>query len=221
MNLIKNFRKPCFAIVLASLTLFASCSQYDNEAIETPNLAVLTNNLNLANYLERHLQISAEITILLESENNIDTESLQYAKENLKPEEILGMLEDANIQQSDDISKLFIQMNNNNNFANSNPHLKNLNYSEIENMISVEIDNQLDQFQRKASGSCRNSWNTSYERCNRNFLTSLAAVGISGFFTLGIGTAIGAGAAILILALCKSDTDEDYMECMGYNNNNQ
>ena len=132
------------------------------------------------------------------------------------------MLEDANIQQSDDISKLFIQMNNNNNnFANSNPHLKNLNYSEIENMISVEIDNQLDQFQRKASGSCRDSWNTSYERCNRNFLISLAAVGISGFFTLGIGTAIGAGAAILILALCKSDTDEDYMECMGYNNNNQ
>ena len=136
MKLIKNFRKPYFAIVLASLTLFASCNQYDNEAIETQYSAELTNNLNLAAYLEKHLQISTEIILLLESENNIDIESLQSANENLKPVEILGMLQSANIHQSDDISELFIQMNiNNNNFSNSNPKLKSLNYSEIESMM--------------------------------------------------------------------------------------
>jgi hypothetical protein len=38
MNLIKFLRKPYLAILLASLTLFASCSQYDNEIIEPNSL---------------------------------------------------------------------------------------------------------------------------------------------------------------------------------------
>ena len=31
MNILNNLRKPYFAIFLATLMLFASCSQYDND----------------------------------------------------------------------------------------------------------------------------------------------------------------------------------------------
>ncbi|MEN8857059.1 MAG: hypothetical protein ABF260_03240 [Flavobacteriaceae bacterium] len=35
MNILNSLRKPYFSIFLASLVLFASCSQYDSQPIET------------------------------------------------------------------------------------------------------------------------------------------------------------------------------------------
>ena len=221
MKLIKNFRKSYLAIVLASLTLFTSCSQYDNEVNEIPKsteLANRENNLNLADYVKKHLQISNDITILLANENNIDIESLQSASDKLKPEEILGMLNDANIQQAEVISELFIQMYYNTlDFTNSNPDLKNLNYSELENMVTVEIDKQLDEFYSRSSGDCRENLDRAKARCGRNMAISLAVAGAVGIFSGGVGYAFGAATAILVAGFCAEDANDDYNDCMGYN----
>ncbi|WP_452218357.1 hypothetical protein [Lacinutrix undariae] len=222
MNLIKNFRKPYLTIILASLTLFASCSQYENEVEEIPNsteLANRINKLNLADYVEKHLQISNDIYILLENENNIDIEFLESAPDKLKLNEILGMLENANVQQSGLISDLFIQMYHNTlDFTNSNPDLKNLNYSEFENMITVEIDKQLDEnYSNRSTGDCRATLDKAKARCGRNMVISLAVAGGVGIFTGGVGYAFGAGAAILVASLCAEDANNDYKDCMRNN----
>lgn len=215
MNIINFLRKPYLAMFLASLMLFASCSQYDNEIVET------SEPLSLSNFIGQHLQIVTEISILLESESNIDAESLQSISKNLKPEEMLGVLEDANFQQADVISELFLEMYNNNlNFTNSNPNLKNLNNNEIENMVTVEIDKQLIQFQRNKSSNvqsnksdCKENMDRGASRCQRNFAISAAsAIGV-GLFTGGIGYAIGIATAGIIAGLCIDDVNQDYLEC--------
>lgn len=149
INFTKKIRKSYLASILASLTLFASCSQYDNDiqnsinSTDNINLEKNSGNINLDSFVEKQLQTSTEIINLLEKENNIDFESLEYVSKDLKPEDLLIILEDANIQKSDVISNLLIQLYNESvNFGINNPDFKNLNQNEIEKMINVEINNQ-------------------------------------------------------------------------------
>lgn len=221
INFTKKIRKSYLASILASLTLFASCSQYDNDiqnsinSTDNINLEKNSGNINLDSFVEKQLQTSTEIINLLEKENNIDFESLEYVSKDLKPEDLLIILEDANIQKSDVISNLLIQLYNESvNFGINNPDFKNLNQNEIEKMINVEINNQhnkLDGF-----NPCRDVLDIAKARCGENLLIALAAAALVGIFTGGVGYGFGAATAILIAAKCATDADNDYNACMGY-----
>ncbi|NEV92993.1 biotin transporter BioY [Psychroflexus sp. YR1-1] len=220
MDILKTLRKSYFTMFLASLVLLISCSQYDDEIIDT------NEKLSLSNYIEEHLKLTTELMILLESERNIDKESFlksmskksKSISENSKPEEIIGTLVNANFQQSNVISELFLKIYYNNlNFINSNPDLKNLNKNEIENMITVEIDKKLIQFlSNKSSDSCKETWVKALSRCKRNAAISMGASLAVGAFTGGTGYLVGFFVSGVVAGICASDADADYSECMGW-----
>lgn len=220
MNLIKIFRKPLFSYILSSLTLIVSCSQYNIEEKEAEVLGNSDNNINLREgtlnidkYVENQLIISEGIINLLENENDIDY--ILNMPSNLTYNELKSSFDDANIIQSSALADLLKLLQNNSlTFANKNQNLKDLTLTEIELIISQEIENQLGSLNYNRAGPCEDAFHTGHSRCARNFAISAGAVAISAFFTFGIGTFIGGSSAMAIYLACQNDVDQDYYNCI-------
>lgn len=109
-------------------------------------------------------------------------------------------------------------------------YVNNYNYSELKlkEIVNNEIDKQLgiNEILEKSldcRGECARRWYKAKKRCDRNYIIGNAAVAISGFFTLGIGTIIGAasvgGVALLCANDARNDADDCYAKCDSETNN--
>lgn len=209
MNIIKILRKPYLAMFLASLMLFSSCSQYDNEINEE------SESLNLSNFVEKHLEISTEISKLMINEKRINLSILQQTSHIIKYEQINEMLESVNFEVSNKIALLIQQMHSNSvKFVKSNPQYKNLNKNEIESLITAEIDYLMNKAFLKRAGPCKDAFHIAQGRCTRNYAISAGTAAVVGIFTAGFGWLAGAGAALVVFTVCNVNAESDYDDCV-------
>lgn len=220
MNILKTIRSPFFSMVLASLMLVVSCSQYDNN-IEDSSLS--EKNLEkqmkigtprgLSNYVSKSIDIGMELTDLLKNEQNFDLsiEGLTTLIET--PEVLEELLNTAGIEQFNETTRLITEFNENSiDFAQKNPYLDNHQKEEIEKILEDEVNNQLAKI--LISGDpCAEAFHAAHDVCLENLIISGGAVIISGFFTLGIGTFIGGGVAGIQFLRCSNQADQDYYDC--------
>lgn len=135
MNIIKFLRKPYLAILLASLTLFSSCSQYDNDLTESIDAVTLKNiqktiQFDLSNskitatqsksteeaqaealYLENVKYLNNHTFEELFVKNNVDTEiisELEFYENNVDNENVYQeLINNFNIDSEQEANVLF------------------------------------------------------------------------------------------------------------------
>ncbi len=123
MNIIKFLRKPYLAILLASLTLFASCSQYDND-IEEPN------NIDAVALKSMHQNIKFEL-----NNANKETNYSQFKKTDIEQE----YLDNLSYLDENGLEALFTKYNIDQKFLSEFEFYKNNETSE--NIYQLLIDN--------------------------------------------------------------------------------
>ncbi|MEN8817846.1 MAG: hypothetical protein ABF274_13375 [Nonlabens sp.] len=209
MNVIKTLRKPYLSIFLSALVLFVSCSQYDNDINE------VEENLSLSEFVEKHLELSSSVLSLINDENKQDILALENIEETLTYNQLNKVLADANIKESDAIAGLLNEMYlNGKRFSESNPDFQNDKKSDLEILISQEIDKQLNNSYLRASGPCQDAYHTAQGRCTRNYAISSGVAVAVGLGTAGFGWLFGAGAALVVYTLCMTDAESDLEDCL-------
>lgn len=214
MNFIKTLRKPYLSIFLASLMLFISCNPNSYE----------TNNLDteeLKSVVMKHIQISENISSIFRNENSVNLDILSKSSGFLNnTNELKKILVEAKVENNEKLTILFSEMSNNiTSFLQTINAKANYTKSEIEKIIIEEINQQLDEKRQivvmsKASNPCYDRYFTANSRCERNWYIGVASLTISGFFTLGIGTLIGATTVGTMLLLCEHDAQSDRDKCL-------
>lgn len=145
MNLIKTLRKPYLSIFLASLVLFVSCSQYDNENIQKFDDASLNiaksqlDNFTLTAKKSSDADMNHQIMNYFENQNNVNLEfsnTLYELNEKTTDKKIEIALQSGILNQED----LTLIQNLENN-------LKNDNFSSVisnfeENVLSLNLSNE-------------------------------------------------------------------------------
>ncbi len=208
MNLIKFFRKPHLALLLALLLIFSSCSQYEYDNIGT--------NLNLEDFAERHIDISSKVIALLNEEKNIDIHIIKMIPptDDYTKQELNKVFEISGIKESTKLVNLFSEMNENaKNYVRSNP------YSDLE-IIEESITSVLDKKSNDLNfalrhGDCEEERDEAYARCDRNYVISVGVAVVSAFYTFGVGTLLAGVTALLIWADCTDAAWHNYRECIG------
>ena len=79
--------------------LFDSCSPNQNEISDT------SEPLSLANYVEKHLELSSNITTLLKNEKMVNLLVLQTAEDDLTYDQFNEILKKANIKEANAITE--------------------------------------------------------------------------------------------------------------------
>lgn len=215
MNIISKLRKPKLSIFLSALILFVSC---DVQQID--NLNEDKSNITLEEYASKHITLTNALSNLLLLEKNIDLEILENSADVFEDNKALrALLNEANIVNIDSIEDNILAIQNNtNNYlrSSSNNSISQIEYVKI---IANEIDTQLESKYEDgiffAKSSCMSRFRTAVSRCERNWYIGVAALGVSAFFTLGIGSIVGAAVVGGQLLLCHSDAQSDYDNCMG------
>lgn len=214
MNLIKTLRKPYFSIFLASLMLFISCN---TNTLERTNL----NTDELKNVVENHIKISQKIASKFKNEDNIDINILSNSPKFFNnANELKATLKEAKVKNSEELTILFLELQNNlNTFLETIDAKNNYTKDEIEKIIVNEINLYLDEIEQnivssKVSNSCWDNYFRANARCERNWYIGVASVTISGFFSLGIGTIIGSVTVGTMLLVCENDAQNDRDECL-------
>jgi len=202
------------------LILFVSCNQFDNGIIDKGINAEKT--FAIEKYVEKQIELSTKLFKLIEKENINDL----YLLDNVKDydyKDLKNVLKDANIKEYNAISNLLKDIDNTNlNFIENNLDFKKYEKIYLENLIVTEIDNQLDNIteshylKNMNMNPCQQARHTGILRCLRNFTIGVAASATSGFFTFGIGAAIGAIATLGMFTLCMSDVHSDYDICVNH-----
>ena len=67
---------------------------------------------------------------------------------------------------------------------------------------------------KSVTSACQNRFARAKGRCKTNFAIGVAGLAISGFFSLGIGTIVGAGFVSGLGVKCTSDALSDYNDCV-------
>lgn len=209
----KIIKKSSLSFFFISLILLTSCNQYDNE---------FNPEYNLTNYVEKHINLSFELFDILKKEENINLKELEVSLKNKSKEEVHQILKKANFIHHEIIMDLLEKIENNSFlFAKNNQYLNKYKVVDIESLIQQEIIRQLAIFKNNSNmdyklqkGPCEDAYNTSGDNCNENFAISAAAVGVSGFFSLGIGTLVGGMAAFMLYVKCTSDANHAYYDCL-------
>ncbi len=210
MNILNTLRKPYFCIFLSSIILFSSCYNSSNDILSSEEI----NTLAMEKYVEKHISLTNELAGIFAEEKNIDINILSSSPDYFNSiDEFKTFLKDARVVKALEIANLSSEIQN-----NTDKFLQNLsivNKEEINNLISAEINRQINNnlYLSKSSDICRDNWLRARERCERNFAIAIAGLAISGFFTLGLGTVIGAGVAGTVLILCGNDAANDLTEC--------
>lgn len=209
MNILKTFRKPHFAVSLSLLVLSLSCS--DSNKFNDKK------QLSIEEYVEEHISLTNELLMFLNMESEISYKKIEKfptSFDNIKEFEL--HLEDANFENSSKISVLFNKIQNNTkNFIHNSGVSNQENITDkITSEINHQINNNAKIYNLRSENGCRDEWEVANDRCNTTFYIAAATSAVVGAFTLG--AAIGAGVAILNLAICKNNADDDYNECMGY-----
>jgi len=210
MKVFRQFLKP-ISYLMSTLILFVSCEQYDQNSNE--------NSLSIEDYVAKQIELSNSLLISLENENTKQFEKLTLEKlKNITDfNEVEELLKNIGIKDYQEVYNIFHEINSvTESFINSNSELKNYSENYIKKLIIAEFDKQLFNVENSAFkiSDCNADRHTGTLRCIRNFSIGLAAVAAAGFFSLGIGTAIGSVALIATEILCMNDVHSDYENCI-------
>lgn len=220
MTILKILRKPYLATFLSLLILFVSCTPSN----EFNNELTTLNEVPLEKTIIKHIQISEKLSFLLEKEKDIDFEILDNMSKKLNNyDDLEKVLIKSNITEYKATSLLLKEMQENmNELVNYYVKKNKLNEEEITKIVTNEIDRLLkgektsDGLQTKSDNcieECARRWVIATDRCKRNWYISNGAVAVAGFFSLGIGTLIGATAAGGVALLCQYDANSDRDDC--------
>ena len=209
----KKLRKSQLSLFMACILLFASCSSpsIDKESIEREFLTKVVS---------KHIEISEEIALKFTNEEELDLNFLFNSPKYFKTsDELKNNLVKAKFKNVEELTFLFKELNENiTSFLESINARENYTEEEVQKIISDEINKQFDEnnnaFLNHKQSSCYSNFERAKSRCNRNWYLANAAVAISGFFTLGIGTLVGATAAGSMAILCITDARSDLNECL-------
>ncbi|RKE94652.1 hypothetical protein [Ichthyenterobacterium magnum] len=211
MNILKNLRRPYFAMFLASLMLFVSCNQ--DSLIENPEVKTQT----LDEYLIKHFELTSKMIELKSSvDYNIIDKLKKLQNKAIKKSDLKIAIKDENIEISDEIFELQQQIIENTKILYNNPKYNSLNQEEFLTLITNEINSQLQNKQifSKKSDSCLDTFNSANESCLKSFGASLATVGVVGLFTsFGVGSLIGGGIALIRFGECNKSAQADLADC--------
>ncbi|MBC8756151.1 hypothetical protein H2O64_15855 [Kordia sp. YSTF-M3] len=212
MNSLSTLRKPYLGFILSLLVLFSSCYN--------PNSNEELSFLTIEEFTEKHISLTNKIIEIYSKEDDINMEMLSKFPDKFdNVKEFTEFLQGANFSKSSEIAKIYLEIQNNtNNFVKD---LVNLDQKEIISKINIEIHRQFDTKDLEETiaftgknGSCADAYIEARSRCARNYAIAVTAAGISAFFTIGIGTAIGTAAAITVMALCYDDASNDHTSCL-------
>ena len=129
----KSLRKPYISIFLASLILFVSCSQENINTIDSMELSELVSmHLNMTS----ELPLSHADNPIMQTNNNTDIYHLGN---------IHDLIQNMGLSDNQKAKENVINMISNiSTFLNSNPELIELGDEGVMNLISTEIDIQLE-----------------------------------------------------------------------------
>jgi len=223
MNIINILRKPYLAMFLASLMLFASCSQYENntQAFDDTSLNIAKNQLNgfnLNSAKSSNIVNNHQIMDYMQEQNNVSIEfpeSLYELNDKTTDEKISIALQSGVLNQDDlvIIQNLEISLRNDNfenvisNFENE---IINLNFStekfEIYNIFvnSLKLSNSLDSTLFQS-----NNYAKSFDCVLATIAFAAAAISLAGLTAASAGLLVGAtvvgyiAASVALVRACK------------------
>jgi len=201
MTILKILRKPYLSIFLSLLVLFVSCSPNQNEISDT------SEPLSLANYVEKHLELSSNITTLLKNEKMVNLLVLQTAEDDLTYDQFNEILKKANIKEANAITEFMNEIYLNSvKFVNANPNFNSYNESEIEFIIANEIDMQINNSYLRSGDPCHESFQAENKICIENFAITAA---VSVIASSGLGALIG----LIQFGQCNKRAQANLADC--------
>lgn len=208
MNILNYLRKPYTSFFLTFIILLVSCSKYeDNTNLEEA--------LSLTEYAEKHISLTTQLVNYIDSDREAIISVLGTLNDKTSFNELEQILINTSIKDANNIAELMTEIQENTfQFIDSNPEIKNMQQDEIIRIISDELilqNNDLNINSR--SNSCQSAYEAAGDVCEDNYIFSLAVVGVSAFFTFGIGTAIGTVGATIALANCLDNAFHTFIDC--------
>lgn len=198
--------------------LFISCNT------NTPEITNI-NIDQLKSVVENHIKISQKIAYKFKNEDNIDINILSNSHFFFNNAGELNLtLKKAKVKDSEELTILFLELQNNiNMFLESIDAKNNYTEDEITKIIVDEINFQIDGQEHnivtsKAVNSCWDGYSRAKSRCERDWYIGVAALAISGFFSGGISSIIGAATVRGMLLNCINDAQNDRDECLANQN---
>lgn len=203
-----KFRNPYVSCVLAMLLLFTSCSQFENDIEE------IDSSLSLKEYVEKHISLTNELYHLLQNQENVNITLFDDLPQNIEFNQLKIIFENANLSNANLATEIIKKIDqNNNNFIKVNSDLR---YSEIENIVTNEIEYQFLNTELLSSRqpTCLEQYHIDKQRCLQNLLLATSVAGIVAVFSAGIGGAVGIAAALTQNLICNGNADNDYNACI-------
>ena len=137
MTIIKFLRKPHFALFLASLILFSSCSK--DGLLEDSNLN--ENTLTLEQYIVKHIELTTQMTNLTNSISNDDFKKLvDLENKSFKTKNYEIALKDKEVNIPEEINRVQLEIFENTKTLYNNPKYNSLNEEEFLSLITNEIE---------------------------------------------------------------------------------
>lgn len=196
-------------VLLSLITISFSCT---NDSIN--------ESYSVEGYVKDQISIGNEIMNIIQQEDQIDLSLLSNNQELTTITEIIDYLNQANFENSSELSRLIVKANNNSTkFVELNPNFINNKSIIIENIFHSEIEKQVPTLSSLSmrGDPCEEDYNVAGERCERTYYFSLVASGIVGIFTGGVGAATGTVIATINLANCLDYAFHDYTDCLEEN----
>jgi hypothetical protein len=211
MNILKTLRKPHFAMFLASLMLFVSCSQ--DKLSE--DLEIQTQTLD--EYFAKHIELTSEMAELKDSvDYDVVDKLTKLQNKSGETSDLEFSLKNENIEISDEIFELQLRIIENTRILYNNPKYNSLNQEEFLSVIKGEISDQFENKQNfsQRTASCLGAFNTANRGCLRSFAASAATVGVIGLFTsFGVGSLIGGAIALVRFGECNESAQAVLSAC--------
>ncbi|TXD46675.1 hypothetical protein [Polaribacter sp. IC073] len=130
MNVLKTLRKPYFAMFLASLMLFASCSQ--------DNISEDLVTQTLEEYFAKHIELTSKMA---ELKNSVDYDVIdkltKLQNKSEKTSDLKLSLKNENIEIPDEIFDLQLKIIENTRILYNNPKYNSLNQEDFLSIIKV------------------------------------------------------------------------------------
>jgi len=207
----KYFRKPIHSLILALLIIFSNCSKPNN--VEEIDISAIED------YVHKHIAITDKMIEIINKDDKSNIEMLSKSPDVFNSiDEFKQFLEKANFSKSSEITNLYVELEENT--SNYAKIFENFNKEDIINVVNIEINRQFDNknlevIKLTSAGRdvCGDNFIRARGRCSRNYAIGAAAVTVSGFFTLGVGTVVGLAAVIAAGALCYNDASDDFAAC--------
>ncbi|AXG69086.1 hypothetical protein KORDIASMS9_01305 [Kordia sp. SMS9] len=218
----KKLRNPYVSIILAFLALFVSCqpqevANSENINDKAANGKTANQKLTIEIFVANHINIINNYMVNPEYYSNFPSNLSLDLEGYVNYEDLVFNLENTDIENTNEFANMYLHVQKNINVFLENYDFGSLTQQEIKNIILTEISDQLIDKSKSYHHNCGEAYRKAIARCDRNFYASLASVGVSTFWSFGVGTVIGIGAAGAIALNCAYEAKADLRECLANN----